>query len=225
MNGWTLMLRIAVAVFVGAIIGAEREMKNRPAGMRTHVLVCLGAAIVALIEQMMIAQVVQLQAVGLINVSIGRITASVVSGVGFLGAGTIVLSERHICGLTTAASLWCTACIGLAVGSGYILMAVAAGVIVLVILRLMQRIVHVNTLKRLEVQFIHRAQTLAFLNEYFMNLGVKVLDVDFHAESRPEGNLYTNLYTLSMPAKMSYVDVIGTLSEHPNIRTVRTRNL
>ena len=54
---------------------------------------------------------------------------------------------------------------------------------------------------------------------------VKVLDVDFHAESRPEGNLYTNLYTLSMPAKMSYVDVIGTLSEHPNIRTVRTRNL
>ena len=79
MSGWTLILRIAVAVFVGAIIGAEREMKNRPAGMRTHVLVCLGAAIVALIEQMMIAQVVQLQAVGLINVSIGRITASVVS--------------------------------------------------------------------------------------------------------------------------------------------------
>ena len=225
MNGWTLMLRIAVAVFVGAIIGAEREMKNRPAGMRTHVLVCLGAAIVALIEQMAIAQAVQLQAVGLINVSIGRITASVVSGVGFLGAGTIVLSERHICGLTTAASLWCTACIGLAVGSGYILMAVAAGVIVLVILRLMQRIVHVNTLKRLEVQFIHRTQTLAFLNEYFMNLGVKILDVDFHAESRPEGNLYTNLYTLSMPAKTSYVDVIGTLSEHPNIRTVRTRNI
>ena len=135
------------------------------------------------------------------------------------------MSDRKISGLTTAASLWCTACIGLAVGSGYILMAVAAGAIVLVILRLMQRIVHVNTLKRLEVQFIHRAQTLAFLNEYFMNLGVKVLDVDFHAESRPEGNLYTNLYTLSMPAKMSYVDVIGTLSEHPNIRTVRTRNL
>lgn len=67
------VLRIAVAVFVGAIIGAEREMKNRPAGMRTHVLVCLGAAIVALIEQMAIAQAVQLQAVGMINVSIGRL--------------------------------------------------------------------------------------------------------------------------------------------------------
>ena len=209
-----VLMRICVAVVIGAVIGIDREIKNRPAGMRTHVLVCVGAALVSLIECHAVA-----------GVSLGRITTSVVSGVGFLGAGTIFMSDRKISGLTTAASLWCTACIGLAVGSGYILMAVAAGAIVLVILRLMQRIVHVNTLKRLEVQFIHRAQTLAFLNEYFMNLGVKVLDVDFHAESRPEGNLYTNLYTLSMPAKMSYVDVIGTLSEHPNIRTVRTRNL
>ena len=127
MSGWTLILRIAVAVFVGAVIGADREMKNRPAGMRTHVLVCLGAAIVALIEQMMIAQVVQLHAVGLIDVSTGRMMASVVSGIGFLGVGTIVFSERHISGLTTAASLWCTACIGLAAGAGYLGAAVGIG--------------------------------------------------------------------------------------------------
>ena len=214
-----VLMRIGLAVVIGAVIGIEREIKNRPAGMRTHVLVCVGAALVSLIESQTVADVVALGNAS-IGVSMGRITTSVVSGVGFLGAGTIFMSDRKISGLTTAASLWCTACIGLAVGSGYILMAVAAGVIVLVILRLMQRIVHVNTLKRLEVQFIHRTQTLAFLNEYFMNL-----DVDFHAESRPEGNLYTNLYTLSMPAKTSYVDVIGTLSEHPNIRTVRTRNI
>lgn len=219
-----VLMRICVAVVIGAVIGIDREIKNRPAGMRTHVLVCVGAALVSLIECHAAADTVALGSAA-VGVSLGRITTSVVSGVGFLGAGTIFMSDRKISGLTTAASLWCTACIGLAVGSGYILMAVAAGAIVLVILRLMQRIVHVNTLKRLEVQFIHRAQTLAFLNEYFMNLGVKVLDMDFHAESRPEGNLYTNLYTLSMPAKMSYVDVIGTLSEHPNIRTVRTRNL
>ena len=206
-----VLMRIGVAVVIGAVIGIDREIKNRPAGMRTHVLVCVGAALVSLIESQTVADVVALG-----NAS---------TGVGFLGGGTIFMSDRKISGLTTAASLWCTACIGLAVGSGYILMAVAAGVIVLVILRLMQRIVHVNTLKRLEVQFIHRTQTLAFLNEYFMNLGVKILDVDFHAESRPEGNLYTNLYTLSMPAKTSYVDVIGTLSAHPKIRTVRTRNI
>ena len=219
-----VLLRIGVAVLIGAIIGIDREIKNRPAGMRTHVLVCVGAALVSMIECQSIADTVALGNAS-IGVSMGRITTSVVSGVGFLGAGTIFMSDHKISGLTTAASLWCTACIGLAVGSGYIVMALAAGAIVLVVLKLMQRIVHVNTLKRLEVQFIHRTQTLAFLNEYFMNLGVTVLDVDFHAESRPEGNLYTNLYTLTMPSKMSYVDLIGTLSEYPNIRTVRTRNL
>ena len=220
----TLLLRIGVAVLIGAIIGIDREIKNRPAGMRTHVLVCVGAALVAMIECQSIADAVALGNAA-IGVSVGRITTSVVSGIGFLGAGPIFMSDHKISGLTTAASLWCTACIGLAVGFGYIMMALAVGAIVLAILKLMQRVVHVNTLKRLEVQFIHRTQTLAFLNEYFTNLGVTVLNVDYHAESRPEGNLYTNLYTLTMPAKTSYVDVIGTLSEYPNIRTVRTRNL
>lgn len=219
-----LLLRIGVAVVIGAVIGVEREIKNRPAGMRTHVLVCVGAALVSLIEQQTVASVLTLGSEHIV-VSMGRITTSVISGVGFLGAGTIVMADRKISGLTTAASLWCTACIGLAVGSGFILMGLAAGLIVLVVLKLMQRIVHVNTLKRLEVQFIHRTQTLAFLNEYFINMGVKILDVDFHAENRPEGNLYTNLYTLTLPNQYSYVDIIATLSEHPNIRTVRTRNL
>lgn len=131
-----VLMRIGLAMVIGAVIGIEREIKNRPAGMRTHVLVCVGAALVSLIESQTVADVVALGNAS-IGVSMGRITTSVVSGVGFLGAGTIFMSDRKISGLTTAASLWCTACIGLAVGSGYILMAVAAGVIVLVILRLM----------------------------------------------------------------------------------------
>lgn len=220
-----VLMRIGLAMVIGAVIGIEREIKNRPAGMRTHVLVCVGAALVSLIESQTVADVVALGNAS-IGVSMGRITTSVVSGVGFLGAGTIFMSDRKISGLTTAASLWCTACIGLAVGSGYILMAVAArrdcagdsaahGSALCMSTRSSGWRCSLSTARR----------TLAFLNEYFMNLGVKILDVDFHAESRPEGNLYTNLYTLSMPAKTSYVDVIGTLSEHPNIRTVRTRNI
>ena len=220
-----MLLRIMVAVFIGALIGIDREIKSRPAGMRTHVLVCVGAALVALIEAQMLGCTLELEEAPLIRVSIGRLTAAVISGVGFLGAGTIFMADRKISGLTTAASLWCTACIGVAIGGGFILMGVVSGVIVLVVLRLMQRVVHVNTLKRLEVCFIHRNQTLSFLNEYLAKQGVKVLDVDFHAENRPEGNLYTNLYTLAMPGDTSYVDLIGTLSEHPNVRSVRTRNL
>ena len=148
-----------------------------------------------------------------------------VSGVGFLGAGTIVLSERHICGLTTAASLWCTACIGLAAGAGYLRAAVISGLVVLVVLRLMQRVVRITTYKRLEVQFIHRTETLAFLNEVFAQMEVTVLDVNFHAESRPEGNQYTNVYTLSMPNRTRYVEIIGVLSENRNILKVGTRDV
>lgn len=225
LSTWVIMLRICVAVVIGAAIGIDREIKNRPAGMRTHVLVCMGAAIVALIEQQSVADVAALSQTAMVNVSVGRITSTVVSGVGFLGAGTIFTAQHKISGLTTAASLWCTACIGLAVGAGYIVMAAFTGAIVLFILKLMQRIIHVQTLKKLEVQFIHRRETLAFLAEQFAGMGVTVLDVDFHAETKPEGNLYTNLYTLTIPTRTSYVDIIETLSEHPNIRTVRTRNL
>jgi len=225
MTTWVILLRIAAAVIIGAVIGIDREIKNRPAGMRTHVLVCMGAALVALIEQQQLADVAAFAQAGTVNVSVGRITSTVISGVGFLGAGTIFTAQHKISGLTTAASLWCTACIGLAVGAGYVVMAAFAGAIVLFILRLMQRIIHVQTLKKLEVQFIHRQETLAFLGEQFASMGVTILDVDFHAETKPEGNLYTNLYTLTIPTRTSYVDIIETLSEHPNIRTVRTRNL
>ena len=213
-----------MAVLIGAIIGIDREIKNRPAGMRTHVLVCVGAALVAMIECQSIADAVALGNAA-IGVSVGRITTSVVSGIGFLGAGTIFMSDHKISGLTTAASLWCTACIGLAAGAGYLGAAVISGLVVLVVLRLMQRVVRITTYKRLEVQFIHRTETLAFLNEVFAQMEVTVLDVNFHAESRPEGNQYTNVYTLSMPNRTRYVEIIGVLSENRNILKVGTRDV
>ncbi len=222
---WQMLLRIVAAVVFGAIIGVDREVKNRPAGMRTHVLVCLGAALIGLVEQQTVAHVVALGAAH-INVSMGRLTAQIVSGVGFLGAGTIVIADRRITGLTTAASLWCAACLGLAVGAGFTTMAMVACLVVMVVLKLMQRIVHVNTYKRLEVQFIHRADTLNYIREIFDQMQIKILDQDFHAETQGDGqNVYTNVYTLSMRGKTRYQDLITILSEHPNIRTVRTRNV
>ena len=84
---------------------------------------------------------------------------------------------------------------------------------------------HVNTLKNVEVMFIHRVETLAFINTYFQEMGVKVLDVDFHVENKEGRNLYTNLYSLDMPSHTSYVDIVNRLSEHTNIQSVRTRNM
>ena len=202
---WQMVVRIVAAVIFGAIIGIDREVKNRPAGMRTHVLVCLGSALIGLVEQQTVAHVVAL-GVPHINVSVGRLTAQIVSGVGFLGAGTIIIADRRITGLTTAASLWCAACLGLAAGAGFTTMALAACLVVMVVLKLMQRIVQVNTYKRLEIQFIHRNETLNYIREIFEKMDVKILDQDFHAETTKDGqNIYTNVYSLLLQVSSNYL--------------------
>ncbi len=217
------LLRIGIAILIGTIIGVEREYKNRPAGMRTHVLVCLGACTIALLECSLRAGIINGDMPG-ITMNIGRISAQVVSGIGFLGAGTIFTSQRKIAGLTTAASLWNAACLGLMAGYGYYWTALIGCLFVIVVLLLLQKIVRVNRIKKVEVKFIRRVETLAFINEYFEKQGIKVLDIDFHIENRGEHNLYTNNYTLHLPANLSYTDVINHLAEHGNIESVRTTN-
>ena len=228
MPWWETGLRLFLAVCVGCVIGVEREKKNRPAGMRTHVLVCVGAAIIAIVECLIVADTITLNMnhpnTG-IGVSYGRLSAQVISGIGFLGAGTIFISQKKIAGLTTAASLWNAACLGLAIGMGYYLIAIAGCAIVMVTLTLLQRVVHVNAVKHVEIKFIHRVETIAFINDYFQSIGVHVLDIDFHVENRGKYNLYTNIYTLDMQGKTTYKDIVNKLSEFANIQGIRTRNV
>ena len=224
---WEAGLRLLLAVMVGCIVGIEREKKNRPAGMRTHVLVCVGAATIAILETYMIADTITLNmntpGTG-IAVSMGRITAQVVSGIGFLGAGTIFISQKKIAGLTTAASLWNVGCLGLAVGMGYYGLAIAGCAIVMITLTVLQKVVKVNSVKNVEVKFIHRVETLAFINTYFQEAGIRVLDIDFHVENKGKYNLYTNVYTLDMQGGTTYKDIVNHLSEYANIQGIRTRN-
>jgi putative Mg2+ transporter-C (MgtC) family protein len=224
---WEAGIRLMLATGIGCVIGVERERKNRPAGMRTHVLVCVGAALIAVMEQylMMDALNLNLQYADTgVAVSMGRISAQVISGIGFLGAGTIFIAQKKIAGLTTAASLWNAACLGLAAGMGYYGLAAVGCAIVLITLTTLQKMVKVNAVKHVEVKFIHRVETLAFINENFENMGVEVLDVDFHVENKGDFNLYTNLYTLDMKGATTYKDIVNCLSEHANVQVVRTRN-
>lgn len=116
-KGWSALsvaVRLLAAVLAGSIIGFDRAMKRRGAGMKTHVLVCLGATLV-----MVTGQFIQINYVGTMDVA--RLGAQVISGVGFLGVGTIIVTGRNqVRGLTTAAGLWTCACIGLAIGIGFI---------------------------------------------------------------------------------------------------------
>lgn len=110
---WGAALRMLLAVLCGGFIGLEREYKRRPAGFRTHILICLGAAITTLTSQY-ICLVMQY------STDMSRLGAQVISGVGFIGAGTIIVSRhRRVKGLPTAAGLWTSAIIGLALGAGF----------------------------------------------------------------------------------------------------------
>ena len=108
---------------------------------------------------------------------------------------------------------------------GYHFLALAGCGVVIVTLTFMQRVVHVNAVKNVEVKFVHRKETLDFINAYFEEADIKVLDVNFHVENNESYNLYTNLYTLHLPNKTSYTDIVNHLSEFANIQSVRTRNV
>lgn len=136
----TIIIRLVVAVIIGGIIGYDREMHNRAAGFRTHILVCVGATIIGLTEQKIAWEIVNYSSKlssnsALIQISMGRLGAQVVSGIGFLGAGTIIYNKGTIKGLTTAASLWVVACMGLVTGYGYLEISILGGLFSLITLR------------------------------------------------------------------------------------------
>ena len=126
-----IILRLLIATILGAVVGLERERLEWAAGLRTHALVCVGAALFMIVSAFGFADALGSSAVVL---DPSRVAAQVVSGIGFIGAGTIILRREIVRGLTTAASIWAVAAIGLAVGGGMYLAAIVATVLALVIL-------------------------------------------------------------------------------------------
>ncbi len=125
MDWKTYIIRLAVSVFIGGLIGIEREFEHKPAGLRTIILVCLGSTIFMLIG------------IELGGADLARITAGVITGIGFLGAGAIIRAKGEVYGMTTAATIWLASGLGLAVGAGYYFLATLATLSVLIILRIL----------------------------------------------------------------------------------------
>ena len=133
-NTLTVIARMLLALVCGGAIGLEREFKRRPAGFRTHILICMGAAMTTLTSQ-------HLFFVMGYATDIARLGAQVIAGIGFIGAGTIIVTRRQrVKGLTTAAGLWTNAIVGLALGGGFYEAAISGALVVLLVMTLMQYI-------------------------------------------------------------------------------------
>ncbi len=149
-NMASIVLRIVLAMILGGIMGYERGRKNRPAGFRTYMIVCLGSALVMMTNQ----YIFQTYDGG----DIVRMGAQVISGIGFLGAGTIMVTGRQqIKGITTAAGLWAAACCGLAVGIGFYEGAIVGGVTIFVVMAL---------LNKMEISFRRMSPVIDIYLEY-----------------------------------------------------------
>ena len=155
----SIALRLFLSMIFSAVIGLEREKNHSNAGLKTHTIVGISATIIALIQSQIILHTLELARSGLdVNAVIrsdpARLITGVVTGIGFLGAGTIVVTKRNVSGLTTAASIWSVAAIGLATGMGYLEIAIIGFIFLLITLLILKRFSSLNAPQRMTNVFL-----------------------------------------------------------------------
>lgn len=221
-------LRLLLAVVFGGIVGYTREKDNKPAGFRTHILVCFGAAIISMVQDQLRLNILELASInlklsGVIKTDLGRLGAQVVSGIGFLGAGSIMKEKGEtVGGMTTAAGIWATGCAGLGIGWGFYNLAIPAIVFMLVIIVIFKKfepkIVKKTKLLKFEVKFLedkNYAKGLLATYEVFNQKLIKITQID---KNQAEN---TAIFTVNMDEKIDISDVIVSLSAIKAVEVVK----
>ena len=209
----SVLLRLFLAVLCGGIIGIEREHKRRPAGFRTHILICLGASMTTLTSQYLFYNLN-------LYTDIGRLGAQVVAGIGFIGAGAIIVTKRRqVKGLTTAAGLWTCAIIGLAIGAGYYEAAVISTIVILI-----AEIFFV----KFEYWILVNSRNLNIYVEYEDNenldnvirliKGYRIVIIDL--EITKSGNNSCAIFQLQLPKKISHDKIMTAISASEGVVSV-----
>lgn len=228
-----ILIRLGLAVLAGFLVGLERERHQRPAGIKTHILVCVGATIVSIIQLEMVADLIAKvtanpQLNDLIKVDMGRLPAQVISGIGFLGAGTILRTRGSVRGLTTAATLWMVACVGLGIGMGYYFVSISATILIMILLfslKFFQEFVSDRKhIKEMDVIFINKKETMEIIEEYFEKNYVRVKSIEF-PEDQDDALHYERpalrcIYKVTLPRALDFRDVLTSLSMEDNILKV-----
>ena len=169
MSSLYIFVRLIIAAVLGGIIGLEREKLNRPAGVRTHMIVCLGSCLIMLLGEYM-HEIDN-------TIDITRLGAQVVSGIGFLGAGAILKDGFSVRGLTTAATLWVVACVGLAVGGGFYSAGILTTIIVYSSLHFLGFTTKKGLRKNISVYVESLDNTINNLQDFLTDNGLEVVDI------------------------------------------------
>ena len=193
-NTLSVIVRIVLAVICGGIIGIERETKRRPAGYRTHTLVCLGAAMTMLTSQ-------YLMTAGW-TTDPARLGAQVVAGIGFIGAGTIIVTRRRqVKGLTTAAGLWVSAIIGLSIGVGYYEAAILTTVFVILAETVLSKLEwHISTkAKKINLYIEYTdAECIGEVAEIIKRSGAGIMDIELTKKQKKDGVVMNAIFAIQL---------------------------
>lgn len=205
---WAVALRILTAVILGGAMGWERGLKNRAAGLRTYMLVCVGSCLIMLTNQYIF------QTNGHAGDPV-RMGAQVVSGIGFLGAGTIIVTRRHqIKGLTTAAGLWTSAGVGLAIGIGFYEAAVVGVAAVLVIMTIMQKMdnkMH-RSAKSLDIYFeLSADSSLGDFLRQIRQQGIEICDLQKEIGADAESGTRAYTANIELQRRVPLADILKLL--------------
>lgn len=213
---WVAIQRLLLAIVLGAAVGLERELKSRAAGLRTMILVCTGSALAMLVSHELADGVA-----GVRGADPTRIAAGVVTGVGFLGAGAILKLGDLVHGVTTAASIWFVAALGLAVGDGrYVLAVVATGLalLVLVVLQIPERWITTKSLRSLCIE-VHSDHAEALLHETRKLLQGRDADlVEVSAEQRVADVLTVLRLNLQAARELDGFAIVREIARLPGVR-------
>lgn len=217
-----ILIRLLLALVLGGLVGFEREQSNHAAGFRTNILVCLGSCLLMLLSMYGFAAFVDE-----VNVRVdpARLAAAVITGIGFLGAGTILFTGKSITGLTTAASLWVVSAIGLAVGAGFYFAAGITTIMVLVTLwafnKLEKRYISAKKEQLLKIKSYDVTKTLRSLNELLANKKIVIKKVqieDLRDEGHSDGDLL-QLYA-TLPKSEALLPLLDQIKHLEGVRWV-----
>ncbi|HBF39353.1 MAG TPA: methyltransferase [Firmicutes bacterium] len=218
---WEILLRILLASIFGAAIGFERTSKRKEAGIRTHFLVGLGSALIMIVSKYAFYDVLHTHSIVL---DPSRIAAQVVSGIGFIGAGMIIFQRQTVRGLTTAAGLWATAGIGLAIGAGMYWIGFSATILVLICLEFIHSSFNVFGAKYLKLN-IHVSDKNAVQEILKLIIQNNVTMFDFQEEFQVEPSERVKIILqlqVKLPSKQGISQLIADIQQVSGINSIET---
>lgn len=220
LNMFSMMLRVVLAMVVGGIVGFEREKKGRPAGFRTYMLVAVGATLTVILSQYLDYMlnnrwVLASDTIG-IKTDLSRFGAQVINGVGFLGAGTIIVTgKQEVKGLTTAAGLWASACMGIAIGAGFYECMVMGTLLIVISMKLLPFIENI-VMRRARNMSIYvgmdSMENLGSVVSYLKNAGIRLFDVEIDKSENEHLKQVNALLSIRLPNQIQHTQVLAKLA-------------